>query len=252
VHLTNMLEKAYAKACSVYDFEKVATQLGMLMTIDGSGDDLIKIQGLGHVSFGDEDGGDPPEDSDDDDDESGDEEPALPTSGSGGGGAAEDDDDNDDELILNDTESDEEDDTAEVDASAVACIKRFEPPEGFAIDTTLLASENDVIGRKVAMKWDGAPLEAKDFGWHIGTVKRRLTASDMEKNPDCQFWVQYSNKETNGVLPAAVGVKGKAAKRDIAHGLDPAGRTVTGVVSENDVDMRWVLLKEAAQDLAVL
>ena len=28
----------------------------------------------------------------------------------------------------------------------------------------------------IIFKWDGAPLAAKDFGWHFCTVKRRLTS----------------------------------------------------------------------------
>jgi hypothetical protein len=167
VHLTNMLEKASGKACSVYDFEKVAAQLGRLMTIDGSGDELIKLQGLGHVTFGEEDGGDPLRILTKTTTRVRDEEPVSSGCGGGGGGGAPElgSGDEEDEVVLNDTDSDEEDDTAEVDATAVAGIETFEPPDGYTIDTSPLANENDVIGRKVALKWDGAPLEARiSFG----------------------------------------------------------------------------------------
>ena len=58
VHLTHMLQKAYARACSQYDFERNAAQLGMLMTADGTGDGLINLQGFENYSFTDADGGD--------------------------------------------------------------------------------------------------------------------------------------------------------------------------------------------------
>jgi hypothetical protein len=182
------------------------------------------------------------------------QEPTVPQSGLGGGGGGKTDDSNDDENKDGDSRDGSLFDALEssslfsnanaaedaLDATAVASIRAFEPPLGFAIDTA--QNEKSVIGRKVAVKWDGAPLDAKDFGWHIGTVIRRMKKLEMEKNPDCQFWVQYSNKETNGVLPAGVGTKGKNAKAYIAHGLLPAQRTATGAVKEAGVDMRWVLL----------
>ena len=38
VHLTHMLAKGYQKACAEYDFEKNASKIGMLMTIDNTTD----------------------------------------------------------------------------------------------------------------------------------------------------------------------------------------------------------------------
>ena len=40
-----------------FDFEAAATRLGMRMTIDGSGDELIRMQGVEQYFFCDDDGG---------------------------------------------------------------------------------------------------------------------------------------------------------------------------------------------------
>ena len=50
--------------CSHFDFEAAAARLGMRMTIDGSGDELIRVQGTEQYSFSDEDGGDSGSESD--------------------------------------------------------------------------------------------------------------------------------------------------------------------------------------------
>lgn len=55
--ITNLLAEAWESVCSRFDFEKAATRIGMRMTIDDTGDDLIKIQGVENYSFCDEDGG---------------------------------------------------------------------------------------------------------------------------------------------------------------------------------------------------
>ena len=58
VCLTQFAGRAWEKLCASYDFESSARRLGLLMTIDGSGDDAIKTQGLTETySFTDADGG---------------------------------------------------------------------------------------------------------------------------------------------------------------------------------------------------
>ena len=66
-------------------------------------------------------------------------------------------------------------------------------PEGYELDDSKLGHENDIIGRHVLMKWDGAPIMASDFGWFCGKVKKRLTAAETAKpeNVDCRFWVTF-------------------------------------------------------------
>ena len=151
VHITNIVHKAYVKACKNYNFEKNAAKVGMRMTTDGSGDELINLQCVGHVSFSDADGGEPPEYSEEEEEEDEDEEK----------------DEYEDSVDLVSLSSEEEDDdTAEKDAAAATAVGDTVAPEGFELDDRDLGHENNVIGRNVLMKWDGAPLGAVDFGWY--------------------------------------------------------------------------------------
>ncbi|KAL1518519.1 hypothetical protein AB1Y20_002808 [Prymnesium parvum] len=61
--------QAWEHVSNTFDFEKSATRLGMLMTVDGTDDDKIKIQGLDNYTFADEDGGEEAQESDQDGDD---------------------------------------------------------------------------------------------------------------------------------------------------------------------------------------
>ena len=58
VLITWLAARAWENVCMRFDFEAAATRLGMRMTIDGSGDELIRMQGVVRYSFCDDDGGD--------------------------------------------------------------------------------------------------------------------------------------------------------------------------------------------------
>jgi len=55
VNITKILHKAYSNACEENDFITVAGRLGMLLSIDGTGDGHISLEGFGHVNFTDGD-----------------------------------------------------------------------------------------------------------------------------------------------------------------------------------------------------
>lgn len=57
VLITQLAATAWENVCAGFDFEAAAERIGMRMTVDGSGDDLIKIQGVDQYSFCDADGG---------------------------------------------------------------------------------------------------------------------------------------------------------------------------------------------------
>ena len=57
VLITQLAAQAWDRLCSNFDFEAAATRLGMRMTADGSGDDLIQVEGVTQYDFTDEDGG---------------------------------------------------------------------------------------------------------------------------------------------------------------------------------------------------
>jgi hypothetical protein len=118
------------------------------------------------------------------------------------------------------------------------------PPAGFEISETPLTHENDVIGQKVMFKFDGMPLDAVDFGWHVGTVQKALTVLEAAKNPGCSFWVKFTNKETGGVLTACSGLDASNASAAFALGLGAETRAVTGEAEEEGADKRWLLLRQ--------
>ncbi|KAL3903279.1 MAG: hypothetical protein SGPRY_011741, partial [Prymnesium sp.] len=55
--ISHLAAQAWEKVCQTFDCEKAATRIGMRMTIGGSDDEQIKIQGVDHYSFSDEDAG---------------------------------------------------------------------------------------------------------------------------------------------------------------------------------------------------
>lgn len=57
VQITHFAAAAWDRVCENFDFAKASTRIGMRMTIDGTGDELIKIQGVANYSFSDADAG---------------------------------------------------------------------------------------------------------------------------------------------------------------------------------------------------
>ena len=142
-------------------------------------------------------------------------------------------DDSDSELVGGST-SEEEDDTAE-DENAAGAIGGAQPPPGYEEDYTALPNENDLIGRKLLFKWDGAPVAARDFGCFFGIVKRRLSANDESKFVGCSFWVTFRNSDTSGVIPSCSGLIGKTAQAEYALGITQSTR---------GAEKKWILLNK--------
>jgi hypothetical protein len=59
--MTQWAGQAWDEACKSFDFAAAAHKVGMLMTIDGSNDDLISINGVDKYSFTEADAGDLPD-----------------------------------------------------------------------------------------------------------------------------------------------------------------------------------------------
>ena len=238
VHLTHMLQKAYARACSQYDFEKNAAQLGMLMTADGTGDGLIKLQGFENYSFTDADGGDDGQGSSADEVEE--EEDVDPKASLVVKKTTEPEYDDDSiEATSGESSAEEEDDTAEVDARASSAVGLAAAPEGFTIldSEPELDGENGVnvlIGEYVLFKWTGAPVPAEAFGWYLGLVKKLASNNDRKLNPKVNLRVSYSNRETGDVLPFHCGWPAKWAETEIPLGLEPETWGVT---------KQWIVVK---------
>ena len=258
VHMTNMLHLAYVKACATFDFDKVALKLGMQLTIDGSGDDQLAIQGIEDYSFADADGG--PVNDGSGMDESSDEsdidvDEILEAKATEKAGAkskkkskakskavatVEEEGLTDCEIESSD---DEEDDTAEFNEAADAVFGlEAKAPDGFVIVDTPMSMEttkqaNELIGKDVLFLWNGAPVkDPNKFGWYRGRVTKRCTAADEAKG--FNFLVKFVNDETSHVIPACEGGRftGRKAAAEYPLGLTPVtwGPTKKWVVLSPD------------------
>lgn len=218
VLLTTLAARAWEKVCNTFDFERAATRLGMRMTVDGSGDDLIKIQGLPEYSFTDADGGEPGEESDDgadpqedadlaaDIDDDG-EEPAE----EGGEDAADPADAREGEGFEggsdeSDGEDSDGDDTS--DPTVVTSVGNAVAPAGYTIEDVsscpnvdTVAERQRLIGKLVYVGWDTDDV----YGWYIGTIhSTTISVRDKQKTPHANFVVKYTNQRTNNNLQGNV------------------------------------------------
>ena len=220
VLITQLAAPAWENICGRFDFEKAATRLGMRMTINGSGDQHIRIQGVETYSFCDADGGaagaesdeegvDPEEEeeenadvalTDSSDDEAGVAAGAADSSneeeGAAAGAAA---DGEEDEYEGNFDSSDEEDDTAGGVADTIGgavAPAGYELVEGCPpLDTEM--DKNEMIGKTILHGWDSKAAT----GWFIGTVQsRNLSATDLKKTPTANFVIKYNSKTSDGAL----------------------------------------------------
>ena len=207
----------------------------MLMTADGSGDDKIKLQGLGAVTFSDGDGGSVGNPSDDDDEAEMD--PDFET-GRGSGAMCDDD------YGPSDAESELTDDaasyTGDDDTDLLTIIGEAWAPPGFVVDDAVLEHPNDVIGRQVMCILDTLPLLEPQRSWFQGAVKKQLTQAQKESplNTDCDYLVTFKNKETNDVVATAHGYPEKRASVTLPRAINQSTR------GENS---RWILLKKVAR-----
>ena len=193
VLVTHLAARAWERLCETYNFEASARRLGLLMTIDGSGDDKIKPQGLSEAyTFTDADGGPAGGESEPEEEEGEDvveveegEEEAL-----------EEDDEEEGEDGMD--SSDEEDDTAD---DLWACGDAPEaPPPGYtyAVCPPLETEEQQraLVGRRVLVAHNSHPI-----GWHIGRVRFFGVSKAWRKVCEsANFLLRYTKKETNGEM----------------------------------------------------
>ena len=194
VLITQLLAHAWEKVCQSFDFEKASTRVGMRMTVDDSGDDLIKLQGVPDYSFTDADGGDDGVDSGMDPTEAALLESEVPEGegedsaddGEGGG-------EGNDELEDFD---ESEDDTAEPLEDRVGGIE--DPPTGFEFveECPALATEEDMkelVGHTIMHAF----ATEKIFGWFEGRVTHvGCSARDLKAMPAANVVVQYKKSVT--------------------------------------------------------
>lgn len=205
VLITRLAAEAWEHVCARFDFERAATRIGMLMTIDGSGDELIKIQGVPQYSFSDADAGETTGTSSDpvqhgeDPDEQAILESIIPEEGEDSdadGGEDGGDAPGDEERLAFDSFDEEDDDTSEF----VSSVGRAPvvPPQGFKYVETMpcmntVADQQLVVGKYILHAWDAPNIR----GWFMGRVSARgVSHSDMRQTPTANYVVTYDKKVT--------------------------------------------------------
>ena len=161
----------------------------MLMTVDGTNDDLIRIDGVEEYTFAETDAGDFPvdENSDNDCEEEEDDEK---------------DADEEQEGPVHDfgDSDDSEDDTAEPN-QVLSFIGAAQAPTGYKIleSCPRLETNEDMqklIGKQILHAWDDKDRQ----GWVEGKVQsRNVNARDLARAPTANFAVRYRKSLTVGV-----------------------------------------------------
>jgi hypothetical protein len=161
---------AWETLCQTYDFEASARSIGMLMTIDGSDDELICVQGFtGKYTFCDADGGAEGDESEveEDPEEHADVRGEAADSSDEG---EENEGEEEEEAEEGEDSSDEEDDT---DPYWLCEAAPEEPPEGFKYACCPpLATDEDhgnLVGRTVLIAHERT--KTLEPGWYLGKVK---------------------------------------------------------------------------------
>lgn len=200
--ITHLAAEAWERVCGRFDFEKAATRIGMRMTIDGSGDEYIKLQGVENYSFCEADGGDRPSRSDEGELDAGEIDwldSCMPDATDADDGDETDQHTNDEDFAEEpiDSSDSDEDDTAEGILSRVPPAPQ-EAPEGYvyALEPPSVETDEDclaLVGQHVLHAWDTPNI----FGWFIGRVSARgVSARDLLKTSTANFVVTYDKRVT--------------------------------------------------------
>jgi hypothetical protein len=262
--VTWLAAQAWENICLRFDFEAAATRLGMRMTIDGSGDELIRMQGVDRYFFSDDDGGD----SDHDASEAGgreqtdvsllegaqvemhelngheNEHMSTELIGAHSIGTmmstespieiAQHSHRMDLKLVENDCSHPSNEEAADVSIagySVTSCLPQAMAPPGFImvdacppLDTR--CQQRSLVGRMILYGWENDDRT----GWFVGRVAHnRLTARDKREVSTANFVVRYTAKQTNGQINGLVA-------------CELSNRTY-------GVSQWWVLLQHSGADL---
>ena len=239
VLVTWLAAQAWENVCRRFDFEAAATRLGMRMTIDGSGDELIQMQGVERYFFCDDDGGGSDYESEVDGSEQTDG--SLLGSRTDAQGEMRELCGHENEhtsiqlvgaqsidgmtrtkssttqhtqrvdlmVIKNDCNppsNEEAADLAITEHSVTSCLPQAVAPPGYLmveacppLDTR--RQQRSLVGKMILYGWE----DDDRTGWFVGRVAHnRVTARDKREVTTANFVVRYTAKQTNGQIDGLV------------------------------------------------
>ena len=215
--------------CARFDFERAATRIGMRMTVDGSGDELISIQGLGHYTFSNADAGE--------------DAPYTVAAGADPSEQAELDADVEscsessvagDEECVADYEEKFADSSGTDDDDTGLVVDTIGPapedaPSGFTyvVEAPPLLSDEDgmkLVGKYILHAFDVDGIS----GWYIGKiVNRGVSLRDLRETPTATHVVLY--------------------ERRITHNPKLVGRVATTLTAETYGKSEWWILLDTPE-----
>ena len=239
VLVTWLAAQAWENVCRRFDFEAAATRLGMRMTIDGSGDELIQMQGVERYFFCDDDGGGSDYESEVDGSEQTDgsqlgsrtdaqgemrelcghenEHASIQLVGAQSidgmtrtkSSTTQHTQRVDLMVIKNDCNppsNEEAADLAITEHSVTSCLPQAVAPPGYLmveacppLDTR--RQQRSLVGKMILYGWE----DDDRTGWFVGRVAHnRVTARDKREVTTANFVVRYSAKQTNGQIDGLV------------------------------------------------
>ena len=239
VLVTWLAAQAWENVCRRFDFEAAATRLGMRMTIDGSGDELIQMQGVERYFFCDDDGGGSDYESEVDGSEQ--TNGSLLGSRTDAQGEMRELCGHENEhasiqlvgaqsidgmtrtkssttqhtqrvdlmVIKNDCNppsNEEAADLAITEHSVTSCLPQAVAPPGYLmveacppLDTR--RQQRSLVGKMILYGWE----DDDRTGWFVGRVAHnRVTARDKREVTTANFVVRYTAKQTNGQIDGLV------------------------------------------------
>ena len=201
VLITELAAQAWENVCARFNFEAAAQRLGMRMTIDGNGDQFIRIQGVDNYTFTDADGGPAGDESEEEGLDPEEEEELNEDIQCDDDEDSEADGEEDDEVSGGDASDSSDDDTA-LEGTVATFIGDANAPAGYKIIEECLPLETPsdlqaFVGRIVLIGHDSSQAR----GWFLGRVhSTTLSATDLRKTPSANIIIKYDRKFTDRKL----------------------------------------------------
>lgn len=203
IMVTKLAAEAWERVCQRFDFEKAAARIGLRMTVDGTGDELIKLQGIENYTFSDADGGERPRSYDNQDGSDPIEQERL--NAEVDPQAAEDEEaeyvEGEEERFYDSSDEDSSDEEQNAHSTTIPEAP-VQPPSGYRyiLDVPKLDTDADkqgLVGKMVLHAWDRPGLR----GWFVGKISHvGVSPRDLKATPTANFVVTYKKQVTKNKL----------------------------------------------------